>query len=48
MIKPLGLKGHKYRMILIDEATYVCWGYTFKEKNKAFDCFKKYIAIVKI
>ena len=35
-------------MILIDEATYIRQSYTFKEKNKAFDCLKKYIAIVKI
>ena len=48
MIKPSGLKGHKYRIILTDKATHVHWGYTFKEKNEAFDCLKKYIAIVKI
>ena len=47
MIKPSGLKGHKYGMILTDEATHVRWGYTFKEKNEAFDCLKKHIAMVK-
>ena len=35
-------------MILIDKATHVRWGYTFKEKNEAFDCLKKHMAIVKI
>ena len=34
-------------MILTDKATHVRWGYTFKEKNEAFDCLKKHIAMVK-
>ncbi|KAI1000346.1 hypothetical protein K3495_g7849 [Podosphaera aphanis] len=39
---PKGYNGHKYGMILIDEATSERWGYTFITKNKAFECLKEF------
>ncbi|KAI0992582.1 hypothetical protein K3495_g15603, partial [Podosphaera aphanis] len=42
MLSPEGYNGHKYGMILTDEATSERWGYTFSTKNSAFDCLKEF------
>ena len=47
MINPIAYNSYKYRLIFTDEALYVCWGYLFKGKNKAFVYTKQFTALVK-
>ncbi|KAI0994487.1 hypothetical protein K3495_g13695, partial [Podosphaera aphanis] len=41
-LSPESYHGHKYGLILTDEATSEKWGYTFNKKNIAFDCLREF------